>query len=48
MRDLIASIDQKIIDLSAFKLYPVPAKNRLKVNILPGFNQFNYKVLDVI
>jgi len=48
MEDLITSIDQELIDLSAFKLYPVPTKDRLNVIIPFGFNQLNYRILDVM
>ncbi|ERM84604.1 hypothetical protein P872_24615 [Rhodonellum psychrophilum GCM71 = DSM 17998] len=47
VEDLITSLDQEIVDLSVFKLFPVPARDRLEVLVPSGFNQFNYRILDI-
>lgn len=47
MEDLITSIDKEEVDLSGFKIYPVPASNQINISFPKGLNQFNYRVLDV-
>lgn len=47
VEDLITSLGQEIVDLSGFKLFPVPARDRLEVSVPHGSNPFNYRILDV-
>ncbi|MCH7396427.1 alpha-amylase family glycosyl hydrolase [Belliella sp. DSM 107340] len=47
LEDIITSIEKEIIDDSEFKLYPNPVNENLNISLPKGFNQFNYRVLDV-
>lgn len=47
MGDLISSLDQEIIDLLAFKFFPLLARDRLKVFVVILVNQLDYSVLYV-
>ncbi len=47
MADLVTSIGNEIIDNSGFKLYPIPANDRLNVSIPESINAFSYRILDV-
>ncbi|PRY90746.1 alpha-amylase family glycosyl hydrolase [Mongoliibacter ruber] len=47
MEELITSIDKEEVDLSSFKIFPVPASNQINVNFPKDLNQFNYRIIDV-
>jgi hypothetical protein len=46
LEDPILSIGPENIDLSGFKLYPVPSNNVLKIDVPKAVNQFNFKILN--
>ncbi|WP_373494611.1 alpha-amylase family glycosyl hydrolase [Aquiflexum sp.] len=47
LEDPITSIGTEVVDLSGFKLYPVPANDRLNVAAPEAVNQFRYRIIDV-
>lgn len=47
LEDPILSIGPENIDLSGFKLYPVPARDILNITVPEVVNQFNYRILNV-
>lgn len=47
LEDPITSILPEVVDLSGFKLYPVPANDRLNVEAPEAVNQFRYRIIDV-
>jgi hypothetical protein len=47
LEDPILSIGAEDVDLSGFKLYPVPANDRLNVVVPEAVNQFRYRIIDV-
>ncbi|SMD45587.1 Por secretion system C-terminal sorting domain-containing protein [Aquiflexum balticum DSM 16537] len=46
LEDPILSIGPENIDLSDFKLYPVPSNDILKIAVPEAVNQFNFKILN--
>ncbi len=46
LEDPILSIGPENIDLSGFKLYPVPSNSVLKIDVPEGVNQFNFRILN--
>lgn len=46
LEDPILSIGPENIDLSDFKLYPVPSNDMLKITVPEAVNQFNFKILN--
>lgn len=47
LEDPILSIGPEDVDLSGFKLYPVPANDRLNVVAPEAVNQFRYRIIDL-
>lgn len=47
LEDVITSVEEETLDDSAFKIYPNPSSDKLNISIPNGFNQFNYRILDV-
>lgn len=47
LEEVITSIDHEIIDSGAFKIYPNPSDDKINIALPRGFNQFQYKILDV-
>jgi hypothetical protein len=46
LEDPILSIGPENIDLSGFKLYPVPSSDILKITVPEAVNQFNFRILN--
>lgn len=47
LEDPITSIRPENVDLSGFKLYPVPTNDRINVIAPEAVNQFRYRIIDV-
>jgi 1,4-alpha-glucan branching enzyme len=47
LEDPILSIGAEDVDLSGFKLYPVPANDKLNVDVPEVVNQFRYRIIDL-
>ncbi len=47
MEDLITSIGPEVSVSAAFKIYPVPATNYVRISLPSHFNAFNYRIIDV-
>ncbi|AFL85847.1 1,4-alpha-glucan branching enzyme [Belliella baltica DSM 15883] len=47
LEDIITSVEEENIDDLAFKIYPNPSSDMLNISMPNGFNQFNYRVLDL-
>lgn len=47
LEDLITSVGEELLDEISFKLYPNPSSDKMNITIPNGFNQFNYRILDM-
>jgi glycosidase len=47
MGDLITSIDEEVIDLTGFNVYPVPSQSRLNVVVPEVLLESNFRIVDV-
>jgi 1,4-alpha-glucan branching enzyme len=47
MGDLITSIDEEVIDLTGFNVYPVPSQSRLNVVVPELLLESNFRIVDV-
>jgi hypothetical protein len=47
LQDPILSINPENPNLSEFKIYPVPAENRLTIEIPSSMNKVNFRIMDI-
>jgi len=47
LEDIITSLEEEGLDEKEFKIFPNPSTDKLNISIPNGFDQFNYRIIDV-